>query len=139
MKWLCDDCVIHPSDQRNNLIEAINVILDFNETIQLDLVWKYKNQRIKKWASDFNWWKQSKLLSTLCHQKIYFFFLCMYKMYLISAEGYENANVHYLQQKSGKIWVSMKDIKIGMGVTNMSNLILKEIYLWNKKSYKRTG
>ena len=53
----------------------------------------------------------------------------MYKMYLISAEGYENANVHYLQQKSGKIWVSMKDIKIVMGVTNMSNLILKEIYL----------
>ena len=30
--------VIQPSDPRNNLIEAINVILDFNETIQLDLV-----------------------------------------------------------------------------------------------------
>ena len=57
-----------------------------------------------------------------------FFFLCMYKMYLISAEGYENANVHYLPQKSGKIWVSMKDVKIGMDVRNMSNLILKEIY-----------
>ena len=27
-----------------------------------------------------------------------------------------------------KIWVSMKDVKIGMGVTNMSDLILKEIY-----------
>ena len=27
-----------------------------------------------------------------------------------------------------KIWVSMKDVKIGMGVTNMYNLILKEIY-----------
>ena len=54
--------VIQASDRRNNLIEVINVILDFNETIQLDLVWKYKNQRIKKWASDFNWWKQSKII-----------------------------------------------------------------------------
>ena len=49
------DYVIQPSDQGNDLIEAINLILDFNKTIQLDLVWKYKNQRIKKWASDFNW------------------------------------------------------------------------------------
>ena len=30
--------VIQASDRRNNLIEVINVILDFNETIQLDLV-----------------------------------------------------------------------------------------------------
>ena len=49
------DYVIQPIDWRNNLIEAINLILDFNETVQLDLLWKYKNQRIKKWASDFNW------------------------------------------------------------------------------------
>ena len=49
------DYVIQPNDQHNNLIDAINLILDFNESIQLDLVWKYKNQRIKKLASDFNW------------------------------------------------------------------------------------
>ena len=30
--------VIQPSDWRINLIDAINLILDFNETIQLDLV-----------------------------------------------------------------------------------------------------
>ena len=29
---------IQPSDQRNNLIDAINLILDFNEKIQLDLI-----------------------------------------------------------------------------------------------------
>ena len=52
----------------------------------------------------------------------------MYKMYLISAEGYENGNVHYLPQKNGNVWVSMKDIKIGMGVKNISDSILKEIY-----------
>ena len=32
-----------PSDRRNNLIDAINAILDFNEKILLDLTWKYKN------------------------------------------------------------------------------------------------
>ena len=31
------DYVIQPSDRGNNLIEAINLILDFNKTIQLDL------------------------------------------------------------------------------------------------------
>ena len=31
------DYVIQPSDQGNDLIEAINLILDFNKTIQLDL------------------------------------------------------------------------------------------------------
>ena len=30
--------VIQPSDRCINLIDAINLILDFNETIQLDLV-----------------------------------------------------------------------------------------------------
>ena len=32
------DSVIQPSDQRINLKYAIDLILDFNETIQLDLV-----------------------------------------------------------------------------------------------------
>ena len=52
----------------------------------------------------------------------------MYKMYLISAEGYENAKCSLFTIKNGKIWASMKDVKIGMGVKNMSDLILKEIY-----------
>ena len=30
--------VIQPNDQRINLIDAVNLILDFNEIIQLDLV-----------------------------------------------------------------------------------------------------
>ena len=30
--------MIQPSDQRNNLIDAIDLILDFNESIQLDLI-----------------------------------------------------------------------------------------------------
>ena len=32
------DYVVQPSDRRNNLIDIINLILDFNKTIQLDLV-----------------------------------------------------------------------------------------------------
>ena len=32
------------------------------------------------------------------------------------------------QKKNGHIWVKMKDVQNGLGVTNMSDLILKEIY-----------
>ena len=37
-----NDWVIQPNDWRIDLIDAINLILKFNED-QLDLVWKYKN------------------------------------------------------------------------------------------------
>ena len=41
-------------------------------------------------------------------------------MYLISAEGYENADVHFLKvRKTGDIWPSMKDVGNGMGVKNI--------------------
>ena len=33
-----EDDDVQPSDPHNNLIDAINLVLDFNETIQLDLV-----------------------------------------------------------------------------------------------------
>ena len=53
----------------------------------------------------------------------------MYKMYLISAEGYKNAGVHILRvRKTGKIWASMKNVQDVLGVKNMSDVILKEIY-----------
>ena len=50
-------------------------------------------------------------------------------MYLISAEGYKNANVAFLTIKTtNEVWVSMKDIGSGIGVKNISDLVLKEIY-----------
>ena len=50
-------------------------------------------------------------------------------MYLISAEGYKNANVHFLIiKKTVAIWPSMKDFGKGMGVKKISDLVLKEIY-----------
>ena len=50
-------------------------------------------------------------------------------MYLISAEGYKNANVAFLKIKTtSEIWVSMKDVGTGIGVKNISHLVLKEIY-----------
>ena len=53
----------------------------------------------------------------------------MYKMYLILTKGYESGGVHFLRvRKTGKIWTSMKNILNSLGVKNMSNLILKEIY-----------
>ena len=55
-------------------------------------------------------------------------------MYLISAQEYKNANVHWSRiRKTGEIWVSMKDVRDGLGVTNISDLVLKEIYGIYKK------
>ena len=53
----------------------------------------------------------------------------MYIMYLISAEGYNNGNFAFLIIKTtSEIWVSMKDVGSGIGVKNISDLVLKEIY-----------
>ena len=50
-------------------------------------------------------------------------------MYLISGEGYKNANVHILIiKKTGEISARMKDVGSGMGVKIISDLILKEIH-----------
>ena len=50
-------------------------------------------------------------------------------MYLISAEGYKNANVEFFTIKTtSEIWVSMKDVGSSIGVKNISDLVLKEIY-----------
>ena len=55
--------------------------------------------------------------------------VCVFKRYLISAEGYKNAGVHILIiKKIGKIWASMKNVQDGLGIKNMSDLMLKEIY-----------
>ena len=49
-------------------------------------------------------------------------------MYLTSAEGYEKGSVHILRAiKTDVIWVSMKNVHNGLGVKNMSDLVLKEI------------
>ena len=53
----------------------------------------------------------------------------MYKMHLISAEEYKSVNVEFLTIKpTNEIWVSMKDVRSGMGVKNISDLVLKKIY-----------
>ena len=56
-------------------------------------------------------------------------FFCIYKMYLISDEGYKNADVYCLKKrKTNEIWPSMKDSGKGLGVKKISDLVLKEIY-----------
>ena len=50
-------------------------------------------------------------------------------MYLISDEEDKNAGVHILIiKKIREIWLSMKNVHNGLGVKNISDLILKEIY-----------
>ena len=60
----------------------------------------------------------------------------MYQMYLISAKRYKNANVGFLTIRiTSEIWVNMKDVGSGIGVKNISDLVLKEIYgIWKKKN-----
>ena len=53
----------------------------------------------------------------------------MYKMYLLSVEGYKNANDEFLTiATTSEIWVNMRYVGSGMGVKNISDLVLKEIY-----------
>ena len=47
-------------------------------------------------------------------------------MYLISAEGYKNAEVDTeIVRKTSEIWVSMNNVGSGMGVKNISALVLE--------------
>ena len=49
-------------------------------------------------------------------------------MYLISVEGYKNAEVDAkIVRQTGEIWASMKDVRSGVGVKNISDLVLKEL------------
>ena len=60
-------------------------------------------------------------------------------MYLISSERYENANFKTLPDKNGHIWVKMTDVQNGLGVTNMSDLVLKELYVVYKTKNPTKG
>ena len=50
-------------------------------------------------------------------------------MDLTLAERYKNVELEFLRErKTDEIWVSMKSVHHGLGVKNMSDLVLKEIY-----------
>ena len=49
-------------------------------------------------------------------------------MDLISAKGYESAGVNWKIEETDELWISMKDIGVGSGVKNISDLVLKEIH-----------
>ena len=50
-------------------------------------------------------------------------------MSLISSEGYKNAGVfHLIIKETDKLWVSMRDAGDGLGVKNISDLVLQEIH-----------
>ena len=55
-------------------------------------------------------------------------------MYLIPAEKYKNEKVDFLTIKTtSEVWVSMKDVGSCMGVTNISDLVLKENMVFVKQ------
>ena len=48
-------------------------------------------------------------------------------MSLLSVEEYKNTGVHCLKiKKTGELWVNMKNVGDGLGVTNLSDLVLKK-------------
>ena len=53
------DWVIQPNNRQIDLLNTINLILNFNKTIQF--IW-FENIKIKKWVSYFNWGKHSKIM-----------------------------------------------------------------------------
>ena len=72
--------------------------------------------------------------------KLFFlFFFCIYKIYLISAEGYTNAGVQFLKiRKTDEILASMKDCGEGVGVKIVPDLYSKETYsIYGKKINKK--
>ena len=50
----------------------------------------------------------------------------------MSAEAYENAKVHIIQVKND-LWISIKYVPNGLGVKNISDLVLQEIYVAYEK------
>ena len=48
--------------------------------------------------------------------------MCIYKMYLTSAEGYKNAGIDCLKiRETDELWVSMKNVGAGLVVKNISD------------------
>ena len=60
-------------------------------------------------------------------------------MYLISAGGYKNPEADILRiKKTGEIWTNIKGVQNGLGVQNISDLVLKEIYgIYKTKNLKK--
>ena len=73
--------------------------------------------------------KQSKITEHFTQSKIYIKTFCIYKIYLISAKGYENAGVDFLRVKrNGEVWTKMRNVQDGLRVQNIYDLVLIEIY-----------
>ena len=59
--------------------------------------------------------------------------MCVYKMNLISAEGYKNAGVNILKlETTDELWIKIKDVGGGLGVKNISDFVLKEMAFMKK-------
>ena len=100
---------------------------------------KISTTKKKKYFTGF--WRG--VLTAKKTNNFFLYFLCIkglnIKMSLISAKGYENTGVsHLIIKKTGELWVSIKDVRDGLGVKNISDLVLKEKYgSYGKKINKR--
>ena len=82
--------------------------------------------------SNFNWEKHSRIMKYLMQlKKTFFFFLCMYKMFKVTAETFAKNCVHTIKvNKAGNnsvLWIKMIDIQKTQDVKNIHDLVDKEI------------
>ena len=55
--------------------------------------------------------KNNQKSPNILRNQTFYLIFCIYKMYLISAKGYENADVDLIKvKKTGEIWTKMKDV-----------------------------
>ena len=114
-------------------LKEIDDIVHHNAKMKDDFSeYKYKLFKIANAIEYFlyeyskNGWVIYKIINHFMEIVKKYFFLLYIKMYLISAERYKNANVAFLTIKTNnEIWASMKDIGSGIGVKNISDLVLK--------------
>ena len=74
-----------------------------------------------------------KLLSILCHQKDFFFLVCVYKMVVkITKEAWGKCGIktliyHNKEEKINELWQKMSDIEIQHRHSNIADVVLKRI------------
>ena len=130
-----NDYVIQPRDQCNNLIDAVDLILDFNESIQLDQVWKYKNPRIKNQQmiligkNSQNYW----ILHIIKKKKI---FLCIYKMVNFTKDAFENNGIEVIIDSVKTLWLNEKHIEEKLGHKNLPAITNKYNKIYKKHRYE---
>ena len=85
------------------------------------------------WNQRFKWKIKPKILKDLYHKKKKkkTFFLCMYKIYKVTAETFDKNCIHTIKvnktDNKSVLWIKLIDIKKKLNVKNIHDLVNKEM------------